>query len=150
MTDGSCRIEIIRCGFYLRGGEVFESTHVSWAFWCKLERAIPSFMVAICILAGTAFSAHAGIHKELRFAKGGSSVTVDAAVIRGEADRYLIGAMKGQYLSIKIQAEEDNAVFDVLHPGQTIPMSLVSREQCWQMRWHLRAQSFNSQWAENI
>ncbi|MGB4913779.1 MAG: hypothetical protein WBO95_16950 [Candidatus Dechloromonas phosphoritropha] len=96
---------------------MFESTHVSWAFWCKLERAIPSFMVAICILAGTAFSAHAGIHKELRFAKGGSSVTVDAAVIRGEADRYLIGAMKGQYLSIKIQAEEDNAVFDVLHPG---------------------------------
>jgi hypothetical protein len=72
-------------------------------------------MLASCIL--TACPALAGVHKELRFAKGTSSTTVQEAVIRGERDRYLIGAMKGQYLSVKVEALEDNAVIDVLYPG---------------------------------
>jgi hypothetical protein len=59
----------------------------------------------------------AGVHKELRFAKGASSTTVQEAVIRGERDRYLVGAAKGQYLSVTVEALEDNAVVDVLYPG---------------------------------
>lgn len=60
---------------------------------------------------------HAGERKELRFTRGSSSTTIEDAVVRGERNRYLIGAAKGQYLSLRITASEDNAVADVFLPG---------------------------------
>jgi hypothetical protein len=60
---------------------------------------------------------YAGVQKEVRFAKGASGTVIEGGVIRGERDRYLLGAAKGQYLSIKIESPENNAVVDVYSPG---------------------------------
>jgi hypothetical protein len=59
-----------------------------------------------------------GVRKKILFAGGESSATIKGAVIRGDRDRYLLGAKKGQTMSVKITAEEDNAVFQVYRPGE--------------------------------
>jgi len=59
-----------------------------------------------------------GVKKKIQFARGSSSATVQGAVIRGERDRYYLGAKKGQTMSVKITSEEDNAVFQVYLPGE--------------------------------
>jgi len=59
-----------------------------------------------------------GVKKKIQFARGSSSTTVNGAVIRGERDRYYLGAKKGQTMSVKITSEEDNAVFQVFLPGE--------------------------------
>ena len=68
-------------------------------------------------LALTSLSAE-GVKKKIQFARGSSSATVSGAVIRGERDRYYLGAKKGQTMSVKITSEEDNAVFQVFLPGE--------------------------------
>ena len=64
-----------------------------------------------------------GVKKKIQFERGSSSATVKGAVIRGESDRYYLGAKKGQTMSVKISSEEDNAVFQVYLPGEqeTLP-----------------------------
>jgi hypothetical protein len=59
-----------------------------------------------------------GVKKKIQFARGSSSATVTGSVIRGERDRYYLGANKGQTMSVKISSEEDNAVFQVYLPGE--------------------------------
>lgn len=59
-----------------------------------------------------------GVKQKLRFARGASSATVHGAVVRGDRDRYYVGAKKGQTMSVKITSEEDNAVFQVYLPGE--------------------------------
>jgi hypothetical protein len=59
-----------------------------------------------------------GVKKKIQFARGSSSATVEGGVIRGERDRYYLGAKKGQTMSVKITSEEDNAVFQVYLPGE--------------------------------
>lgn len=62
-------------------------------------------------------TAIAGVRQDIRFQRGASSATIQHTVIRGERDRYTLGVGKGQYLSVKIESLEDNAVFDVYSPG---------------------------------
>ena len=64
-----------------------------------------------------------GVKKKIQFERGSSSAAVKGAVIRGESDRYYLGAKKGQTMSVKISSEEDNAVFQVYLPGEqeTLP-----------------------------
>ena len=50
--------------------------------------------------------------------RGSSSATVKGAVVRGDRDRYYVGARKGQTMSVKITSIEDNAVFQVYLPGE--------------------------------
>ena len=59
-----------------------------------------------------------GVKKKIQFARGSSSATVEGGVIRGERDRYYLGAKKGQTMSVKITSDEDNAVFQVYLPGE--------------------------------
>ena len=59
-----------------------------------------------------------GVKKTIRFASGASSATVKGTVVRGDRDRYNLGAKKGQTMSVKITSEEDNAVFQVYLPGE--------------------------------
>ena len=54
-----------------------------------------------------------GVKKKVRFARGTSSTTLTGAVIRGERDRYYVGAKKGQTMSVKITSLEKNAVFQI-------------------------------------
>jgi hypothetical protein len=59
-----------------------------------------------------------GVKQKIRFARGASSATVKGAVVRGDRDRYYVGAKKGQTMSVKITSLEDNAVFQVYLPGE--------------------------------
>lgn len=78
---------------------------------------LPSLLLAIAVMALAPETGNAGVRKEVRFAKGTSGTVIEGGVIRGERDRYLLGAAKGQYLSIKIESPEDNAVVDIYSPG---------------------------------
>jgi hypothetical protein len=59
-----------------------------------------------------------GVKQKIQFARGSSSATVRGAVVRGDRDRYYLAAKKGQTMSVKITALEDNAVFQVYLPGE--------------------------------
>ena len=59
-----------------------------------------------------------GVKQKIQFQRGSSSATVKGAVVRGDRDRYYLGAKKGQTMSVKITSEEDNAVFQVYLPGE--------------------------------
>lgn len=54
--------------------------------------------------------------QRLRFAPGADSATIKTSVVNGTRDLYLVGAQKGQVMSIRIVSLEDNAVFDVVAP----------------------------------
>jgi hypothetical protein len=75
-----------------------------------------------CSLALSSLLAQ-GVKKKIQFERGSSSATVKGAVIRGESDRYYVGAKKGQTMSLKITSEEDNAVFQVYLPGEEQTLS---------------------------
>lgn len=78
---------------------------------------LSAFVIAILAVSLLVEVVHAGVRKEVRFGKGASGTVIEGAVIRGERDRYVIGAAKGQYLSIKVESPENNAVVDVYSPG---------------------------------
>jgi hypothetical protein len=59
-----------------------------------------------------------GVKQKIQFQRGSSSATVKGAVVRGDRDRYYVGARKGQTMSVKITSVEDNAVFQVYLPGE--------------------------------
>lgn len=54
--------------------------------------------------------------QRIRFAPGADSATIKTSVVNGTRDLYLLGAQKGQVMSIRIVSLEDNAVFDVVAP----------------------------------
>lgn len=59
-----------------------------------------------------------GVKQKVRFGRGTSSTTISGAVIRGERDRYYLGAKTGQTMTVKISSLENNAVFQVYRPGE--------------------------------
>ena len=54
--------------------------------------------------------------KRIQFAPGKSAATAQNSVIRGDQDVYLLGARKGQTMTLSITSLENNAVFEVLTP----------------------------------
>lgn len=79
-------------------------------------RRIPIFLL-VAVLTFRSNSVEAGVLQEIRFSKGSSGATLEGAVLRGERDRYLLDASKGQFLSFGINSLERNAVVDVFLPG---------------------------------
>jgi hypothetical protein len=71
----------------------------------------------ICFLVASSIFAD-GVKKKVRFARGTSSTTITGAVIRGDRDRYYVGAKKGQTMTVSIKSEEDNAVFQIYFHGE--------------------------------
>jgi hypothetical protein len=75
--------------------------------------------LAVVMLVMTSTSGFAdGVRKKVRFARGSSSTTIRGAVIRGDRDRYYVGAKKGQTMSVKITSREQNAVFQIYFSGE--------------------------------
>jgi hypothetical protein len=75
-------------------------------------------LVALLVWLGCAEPARTGEAIEpIRFARGASSAEVRGAVVRGTRALYSIAARKGQSMSLRIRAVEDNAVFQVYAPG---------------------------------
>jgi hypothetical protein len=79
-------------------------------------------VVFACGLALSSLLAQ-GVKKKIQFQRGSSSATMKGAVVRGDSDRYYLGAKKGQTMSVKITSEEDNAVFQVYLPGEEQTLS---------------------------
>lgn len=73
-------------------------------------------VILMLTLSGAALSA--GIRKRIRFQKGSHSAAINGAVIRGERDRYIIGAREGQTMTVRIKSVEDNAVFQIYFAGE--------------------------------
>ena len=71
----------------------------------------------ICAFAVSSVFAD-GVRQRVRFAAGTSSATIRGAVIRGDRDRYIVGAKRGQQMTVKITSEEDNAVFQIYFAGE--------------------------------
>lgn len=69
-----------------------------------------------------------GVKQKVRFPKGSSSTTISGAVIRGDRDRYYLGAKKGQTMSVRISSLEKNAVFQIYLPGEQEPLSGAGEE----------------------
>ncbi len=78
--------------------------------------ARPVIAVLFIFVASSIFAD--GVKRKVHFAKGTSSATISGGVIRGERDRYYVGAKKGQTMSVKITSEEDNAVFQIYLAGE--------------------------------
>lgn len=74
-------------------------------------------IIFICAFTLSSVSAQ-GVKKKVRFAKGTSSITIREAVIRGDRDRYYIGARAGQKMTVKITSVEKNAVFQIYFAGE--------------------------------
>ena len=74
-------------------------------------------LVFICVFTFSSISAQ-GLKRKVRFAAGTSSTTIRGAVIRGERDRYYLGAKAGQTMSVKITSTEKNAVFQIYFHGE--------------------------------
>ena len=74
-------------------------------------------IVFICALASSSIFAD-GVKKKVRFAKGKSSATIREAVVRGDRDRYYVGAKAGQTMTVKITSLENNAVFQIYLSGE--------------------------------
>lgn len=71
-------------------------------------------LIAAFVVAG--FGNVDGVTKRVKFARGKSSVTLSNSVIRGDLDTYILRAKAGQWISVRITAVEDNAVFQVESP----------------------------------
>ena len=90
-----------------------------------MNRRVSSFLngrrllavVFICALACSSVFSQ-GVNKKVRFAKGTSSATFRGAVIRGDRDRYYVGAKRGQTMKVRITSLEKNAVFQIFFAGE--------------------------------
>ena len=81
----------------------------------RISRIVSVFFVVTLALSSILAD---GVKQKIRFAKGSSSATVSGTVVRGDRDRYYVGAKKGQTMSVKITSEEDNAVFQIYLPDE--------------------------------
>ena len=70
----------------------------------------------LALAVSTTFAA--GVRKKIRFAKGKTSATLKGAVVRGDRDRYMLNARKGQAMTVNVTSLENNAVFQIYLPGE--------------------------------
>ncbi len=82
----------------------------------------------IVIAALMAQAGHAGVKKEIRFSHGSSGAVIKGSVVRGERDFYYLTAKAGQNMEIKINALEENAVFQIYKPGYKIGTDEIKGE----------------------
>jgi hypothetical protein len=81
-----------------------------------MTRLLLATLLFCAFAAGSVFAD--GVTKKVRFAKGTSSTTIKGAVIRGDRDRYTVGAKAGQTMTVKITSLEKNAVFQICFTGE--------------------------------
>lgn len=77
-----------------------------------------SLKLCLMFLILSAYPVFAGIAnadtiKRIRFAKGKTSATVRGSVLRDEVDTYIVGAGKGQRMTVIITSTEKNASFRI-------------------------------------
>jgi len=71
-------------------------------------------LTAALLIAG---SAVADERPDVRFSPGAIDATLSSSVVRGDRDIYPISASAGQTMTLAIESEGENAVFQVFPPG---------------------------------
>ena len=69
-----------------------------------------------------------GLTTVVKFKKGATSASYKNAVVRGQRNKYILGAKGGQLMSVSISSLENNAVFDIQAPDGRI---LVNEKRSW-------------------
>jgi len=69
-------------------------------------------LLTVLLLIVCAFSVNS--QERIKFAKGEYFTNIEGGVARGEVYSYVVGASKGQFMTITIMSPEDNAVFYIL------------------------------------
>jgi hypothetical protein len=83
------------------------------------KRTVRQIVAVGFICAFTVSSVFAqGVKQKVRFPRGTSSTTIRGAVVRGDRDRYYLGAKRGQTMTVKITSAEKNAVFQIYFHGE--------------------------------
>lgn len=80
--------------------------------------AIKLGLIVILLLSFTGAALAEGTRKRIRFPRGSNSTTISGSVVRGERDRYILGAREGQTMTVRIKSVEDNAVFQIYFAGE--------------------------------
>jgi len=75
-------------------------------------------LIVITSAALAAASPGEGVRRRVKFARGRNSAVMSGAVLRGERDRYIVGAREGQKMTVSIKSVEDNAVFQIYFAGE--------------------------------
>lgn len=74
-----------------------------------------SIITALIVsLLGTLGVSGKGVEKRITFQHGKSSAVVESSIVRGDQDKYLIGARAKQTMIVFIGSLEDNAVFTIV------------------------------------
>ena len=74
--------------------------------------------------------AQASPAQRIRFRQGATSATIKDAIVRGEPPKtYVIGAGKGQKMTLRITSLEKNAVFRLIAPNGTIIVNEAKGEK---------------------
>ncbi len=68
---------------------------------------LPVLLLLICVVNTTS-------QERIKFKKGEISATVSGGIARGESYDYVVGASKGQFMTVTIMSVEDNAVFYII------------------------------------
>jgi hypothetical protein len=63
--------------------------------------------------------AQSGKTKRVRFPRGRTTAVLQGAVVRATNDRFILGARRGQTMTVHITSREKNAVFTILGPDAT-------------------------------
>ena len=84
----------------------------------KNKRAVAAiFAITILLLSNIAVFPQTGQRKRVRFKRGSTSAKVSGAVVRGTRDTYIVGARKGQTMTVSITSVEKNASFTISFAG---------------------------------
>ena len=68
---------------------------------------LTALLLILCAVASNS-------QERIKFKKGEYYTTVDGGVARGEVYSYVVGASRGQFMTITVMSPEDNAVFYIL------------------------------------
>ena len=79
-------------------------------------RRLVAVIFACAIFSSSVFPN--GVKQKVRFARGTSATTIRGAVVRGDRDRYYVGARRGQTMTVSISSLERNAVFQIYFAGE--------------------------------
>lgn len=90
--------------------------------------------VVVCITAAVTAVAQQETVRRIRFERGCSAATVESAAVRGTRDYYLVGARRGQKITVRISSLEDNSVFDLYAPGHKGRLNTMEDTTIWEGR----------------
>ena len=86
------------------------------------------------VAAATSAPAQQETVRRIRFERGRTSATVSGAAVRGTRDCYLVGARRGQKMTLRLSSLESNAAFDIHAPGHKGRLNTTDDTTIWEGR----------------